>query len=143
MNLKIGWTLAVLTVALGYYFWGWRGVVVAASGAVFWLLLQFSQAMRAMRAAGGAPVGKVPSAVMLHARLVKGKRLVDVIQLTRSLGEQLSDSPETWRWRDEAGASVTVVMQGGRVADWTLARPVDPADPADPAEANDGPTPAA
>ena len=139
MNLKIGWTLAVLTVALGYYFWGWRGVVVAASGAVFWLLLQFSQAMRAMRAAGGAPVGMVPSAVMLHARLVKGKRLVDVIQLTRSLGEKLNDNPETWRWQDQAGASVTVVLHGGRVADWTLARPVDPAESADAA----GSTPAA
>ena len=136
MNLKIGWTLAVLAVALGYTFWGWRGVVVAASGAVFWLLLQFSQAMRAMRAAGGAPVGMVPSAVMLHARLAKGKRLVDVIQLTRSLGEKLSDSPETWRWCDQAGTSVTVVLQKGRVADWTLARPVDAAEAA-------GATPAA
>ncbi len=123
MNAKLGWALAVLAVALGYAFWGWRGVAVAGSGAVFWLLLQASQVMRAMRAASARPVGTVASAVMLHARLGKGLRLLDVIQITRSLGQRQPGEPETWRWRDASGASVTVVLQAGRVRDWTLGRP--------------------
>jgi hypothetical protein len=57
----------VAAVALGYVQYGWPGVVLAVSGIVFWLLLQFTRALRAMRTAGGAPVGHVASAVMLQA----------------------------------------------------------------------------
>ena len=123
MNAKLGWALAVVGVALGYLQFGWRGVALAVSAIVFWLLLQFTRALRAMRTAGGAPVGMVASAVMLQARLQKGQRLMDVIQLTRSLGQKLSDEPETYRWQDPSDAAVTVVLQGGRVTEWTFARP--------------------
>lgn len=133
MNAKLGWTLAVAAVALGYVQFGWRGVLLAVSGIVFWLLMQFTRALRAMRAAGGAPVGVVASAVMLHAGLKQGQRLMDVIQLTRSLGQKLADesgaSPETWRWQDESGASVVVELVNGRVTRWTLQRPAE-AEPA-------------
>ncbi|MDO8375979.1 MAG: hypothetical protein Q7S91_02175 [Aquabacterium sp.] len=129
MNAKLGWTLAVAAVALGYVQYGWRGVLLAVSGIVFWLLMQFTRALRAMRAAGGAPVGRVASAVMLHAALKKGQRLMDVIQLTRSLGQKLADesreAPETWRWQDESGTSVTVQLRNGRVTEWQLQRPVE------------------
>ena len=123
MNAKLGWALAVVGVALGYLQFGWRGVALAVSAIVFWLLLQFTRALRAMRTAGGAPVGMVASAVMLQARLQKGQRLMDVIQLTRSLGQKLSDEPETYRWQDPSDAAVTVVLQGGRVTEWTFTRP--------------------
>ena len=123
MNAKLGWALAVVGVALGYFQFGWRGVALAVSAIVFWLLLQFTRALRAMRTAGGAPVGMVASAVMLQAKLQKGQRLMDVIQLTRSLGQKLSDDPETYRWQDPSDAAVTVVLQGGRVTEWTFARP--------------------
>ena len=122
MNAKLGWTLAALTVALGYHFFGWRGVALAGSGMVFWLLLQFSRAMRVMRTAGGAPMGTVPSAVMLNARLHMGMRLMNILMLTRSLGEKVADQPETWRWHDGAGDSVQVELKGGRCVRWALAR---------------------
>lgn len=125
MNATIGWALAVAAVAAGYVFFGWQGVALAVSGIVFWLLMQFTRALRAMRAAGGAPVGRVASAVMLNARLRRGQRLMDLIQLTHSLGEKLSDAPETYRWSDASGVSVTVELAGGRCVRWTLARPVD------------------
>jgi hypothetical protein len=85
--------------------------------------VQFSRALRALRLAGQAPVGHVASAVMLHAKLHKGARLADVIQLARSLGRKLADEPETWGWADASGASVSLVLRNGRVTDWTLARP--------------------
>jgi len=125
MNAKLGWALAVLAVALGYVQYGWQGVVVAISAVVFWLLMQFTRAMRAMRTAGGAPVGSVASAVMLNAKLKPGLRLMDVITLTHSLGEKLADEPETYRWTDGAGVSVTVELAKGKCRRWTLARPVD------------------
>jgi hypothetical protein len=134
MDGRIGWALAVAAVALGYMQWGWKGVVMAVSGIVFWLLLQFTRALRAMRAAGGAPVGHVASAVMLQAHLKKGQRLMDIILLTRSLGEKLGDvrtgDPETFRWTDASGASVTVELVNGRCVRWSFARPAAPAEPA-------------
>ena len=125
MNAKLGWALAVVAVALGYLQYGWPGAVMAISAVVFWLLMQFTRAMRAMRVAGGAPVGSVASAVMLNAKLKTGQRLMDVITLTRSLGDKLSDEPETYRWIDGSGVSVTVELAKGRCVRWTLARPAD------------------
>ena len=122
MDAKLGWVLAIAGMALGYAVWGWQGGVLAASVMVFWLLLQFSRAMRVMRIAGQAPVGTVRNAVMLHARLQTGLPLMKILTLTRSLGEKLADVPETWRWRDGAGDSVRVVMRDGRCTEWALER---------------------
>ncbi len=123
MGAKLGWALAALAVAVGYWRYGWPGVMLALSVIVFWLLLQFSRALRAMRLAGSAPVGRVASAVMLHSRLKQGQSLMDVIQLTRSLGQKLGDAPETFGWQDESGAQVSIELIGGRVDRWTLTRP--------------------
>ena len=125
MNAKLGWGLAALALALGYWFFGWRGVALAVSGMVFWLLLQFSRSMRVMRTAAGAPIGSVPRAVMLHARLQVGMPLMKILLLTRSLGEKLADEPETYRWTDAAGAQVTVELAAGRCTGWRLQRPED------------------
>jgi hypothetical protein len=137
MDARLGWALAVAAVALGYVQYGWKGVLLALSAVVFWLLMQFTRALRAMRTAGGAPVGHVASAVMLQARLKPRMRLMDVILLTRSLGEKLADEgpgqPETFRWADDSGASVTLRLVGGRVTDWTFTRQA--ADAADPGAA--------
>ena len=129
MNAKLGWGLAVLSVAMGYWFFGWRGVALAGSGMVFWLLLQFSRSMRVMRTAASSPIGSVPSAVMLHARLQLGMPLMKILLLTRSLGEKRADDPETFRWTDGAGDSVTVVLHDGRCTAWTLSRAADAAAP--------------
>ncbi len=123
MNAKLGWALAFVALVVGYWQYGWPGLVLALSVVVFWLLLQFSRAMRAMRLASSAPVGRVPSAVMLQSRLREGLRLIDLIQLTRSLGQKLSDEPERFRWQDESGASVDVELVNGHVRRWTLNRP--------------------
>lgn len=127
MNAIIGWVIAVLAIAAGYILYGWPGVALAGSILVFWLLLQFTRAMRAMRAAGAAPVGHVASAVMLQAKLRPGLRLLELITLTKSLGEKLADDPETYRWADPGGASVIVELRGGRLAEWRFSRPDEPA----------------
>ena len=132
MDAKLGWALAVAVVALGWLQYGWQGVALATSCVVFWLLLQFTRALRAMRVAGTAPVGTVPSAVMLHARLKKGLRLIDLIQRPRSLGQRL-DAPgtlaegadEAFTWTDTSGASVQVQLKNGRVTEWQLLRPAE------------------
>jgi Flp pilus assembly protein TadB len=118
----IGWALAVAAVAVGYAGYGWRGVLLAVSVIVFWLLLQFSRALRVMRLAAQAPVGQVPSAVMLHAKLQPGMPLMDVVKLTRSLGRKVRDEPETFAWRDESGAEVEIEFDGGRCKVWRLTR---------------------
>ena len=118
----IGWALAVAAVAVGYAGYGWRGVLLAVTVIVFWLLLQFSRALRVMRLAAQAPVGQVSSAVMLHAKLQPGMPLMAVIKLTRSLGRKVRDEPETFAWRDESGAEVEIEFAGGRCQVWRLTR---------------------
>lgn len=122
MNAWVGWALAVLAIAVGYVQYGWRGVVLGVTVVVFWLLLQFGKAMRVMRTAAAAPVGVVGSAVMLHAKLRRGMRLIEILPLTRSLGHKVADDPETFEWRDASGAAVRVQLQRGRCTDWTLSR---------------------
>jgi hypothetical protein len=75
-----------------------------------------------MRLAAQAPVGQVPSAVMLHAKLQPGMPLMAVIKLTRSLGRKVRDEPETFAWRDESGAEVEIEFAGGRCQVWRLTR---------------------
>lgn len=122
----LGWVLAVAAVAVGYVQWGWQGVVFGLTLVVFWMLLQFSRALRAMREAAGAPVGVVPSAVMLNARLRTGMKLPQLLRLTRSLGRKAAESPETFEWADGSGACVRAEFEGGRLARWALRRPAAP-----------------
>lgn len=118
----LGWGLALAAAVAGYASYGWRGLVLAATVTVFWLLLQFSRALRALRDAAGRPVGRVPNAVMLHAQVRLGMRLPDVIRLTHSLGRKLGEQPETWAWTDDAGDEVHVVLSNGRVSASRLER---------------------
>ena len=127
MRLAAGWALALAAVAAGWLSYGWRGVVLAFTLIVFWLLLQFSRALRALRKAAGAPVGHVDSAVMLHSKLRAGMTLPQVLALAGSLGERLpaadDQAEEAWRWRDPGGGDVTVNLRGGRLVDWKLSHP--------------------
>jgi hypothetical protein len=118
----LGWSLAVAALAAGYGAYGWRGVLLGLSVVVFWLLLQFSRSLRALRLASRRPVGEVPNAVMLQARLQKGMRLPDVLRLTHSLGRKLADHPETFAWTDAGGDAVHVELRDGRVTAWQLHR---------------------
>ncbi len=128
MNPVVGWSLAAVGGAIGYLRFGAQGLALCVSAIVFWLLLQFSMSLRALRAAGRTPVGLVPNAVMLHARLRRGMRLAQVIQLTRSLGRRIGERPECWAWNDGSDA-VELRFEQGRLASWTLERGAGAAPP--------------
>ncbi len=133
MNPLVGWSLAVVAVAVGYASYGWPGVLLAVTVVVFWLLLQFNRALRVMRRASARPVGSIDSAVMLHARLRAGMRLLEILPLTRSLGHKVADDPETFEWTDGGGDRVRVQLQNGRCSAYTLLRAGPAAeDPAGP-----------
>ena len=72
-------------------------------------------------------MGHVDSAVMLHSRLKPGLRLLEILQLTRSLGERLDGADEAgverWRWTDTGGERVDLQLRHGRLVQWQLARP--------------------
>ena len=128
MNATWGWALALVAIALCWFQWGWQGVLLAISVIVFWLLLQFSRALRVMRQAAGAPIGHVDSAVMLSAKLRVGMRLMEIIPLTRSLGLAVPGepgAPETFLWTDNSSACVRVQLVGGRLRQWALERPAE------------------
>jgi hypothetical protein len=122
VNAAIGWALAALGIVAGWFGYGWPGVLMALSVTVFWLLLQFSRVMRVMRDAAARPVGVIDNAVMLHARLRPGMKLLQVLPLTRSLGQKIADDPETFVWTDGAGDRVRVELRAGRCASFVLER---------------------
>ena len=126
MSAALGWALALAALVVGYMGYGWRGVALALTVVVFWMLLQFSRALRAMREAAGRPVGRVDNAVMLHARLRTGMRLMHILKLTRSLGQpevqQNGPDCEVFAWTDNADDSVRVELVNGRVSTWALRR---------------------
>lgn len=138
MNPVIGWALAAAAVAAGYVGWGWPGVALGVTVIVFWLLLQFSRALRVMRAAGQRPVGLVKSAVMLQAGLTEGLTMLQLLQRTGSLGERLGHDPERWRWHDAGGDAVVTDWRDGRLHRWSLERAAVPAS-APSAPGTDGP----
>lgn len=123
-----GWAFAALAVVAGYWQWGWRGVLLALTLVAFWLLLQFSRALRVLRQAAAAPVGTVPSAVMLHARLRVGLPMAAVLPITGSLGRKVQEQPETFEWADASGAKVRAEFEAGRLESWSLLRPGDDGD---------------
>jgi len=132
MSPVFGWSLAVLALAAGWQAYRWQGVLLSISVIVLWLLLQFSRSVRVMRMTTGAPVGHVPSAVMLNAKLAAGWPMLKVLPLTRSLGRRVNPDhqadPEVWAWADEGGAQVAVTFVKGRVTQWVLTRPEVPDD---------------
>ena len=135
MNSSLGWLLVALALAAGWMAYGWQGLLMAATLTVFWLLLQFSRALRAMKAAADSPLGFVASAVMFQSRLKPGLAMLQVVALTHSLGCKLGASGDVWRWADGAGNSVTLTFTDGKLTAWVLERPADVAacKPVDPA----------
>ena len=123
------WALALAAFVVGYVGYGWPGVALAFTAVTFWLLLQFSRAVRVLRTAGSNPLGQVPNAVMLQARLVKGMRLPQILKVTESLGRPIASvgsAPpgvtENYAWTDVGGDEVRVVLQNGRLTEWALHR---------------------
>jgi hypothetical protein len=114
----------MLAVAVGGLRWGWRGAVLGATLAVFWLLLQLSRTLRVLRQASTAPVGRVANAVMFQARLKPGLSLIHIVPMAGSLGlkREAEVGCECFEWMDASGDSVLVRLQNGRLKDWTLQR---------------------
>ena len=125
MNPFLGWALAALLVAAAWKAYGWQGVAVAATAIVFWLLLQFNRAMRAMKNAASAPIGHIDSAVMLNAKLRVGMPMLQIVSLTRSLGERIGEAPEAYTWTDAGGSQVCIRFDKGRCLSWVLNRPAE------------------
>jgi hypothetical protein len=127
MKPLAAWSLVAAALLAGWFGYGWRGIVLALTVIVFWLLLQLSRTLRVMRKAAGAPVGHVESAVMLHSKLREGMTLAQILALTGSLGERAPSTDdgavEEWRWCDAGGATVNVRMSDGRLLGWKLDRP--------------------
>ncbi len=123
MNPWIGWVLATAALAAGWFAYGLRGVALAATVIAFWLLLQFNRLVRVMRGAAESPLGRVDSAVMLHAKLHAGLTMAKVVALTKSLGRRADDAREVYIWTDAGGASLSISFIKGRCASWVLARP--------------------
>ncbi len=120
---QLGWGLAGAALLAGGFGYGWSGLLLALTVIAFWLLLQFSRALRTMRLAARAPIGSVASAVTLHARLKPGMTMLAVLPLTRSLGLPVgAPETETYRWTDAGNASVLAVFRHGRLLRWDLER---------------------
>ena len=63
MTSKLGWALVALAFAVGWWAYGWQGLLMALTVTVFWLLLQFSRALRVMKNAADSPVGHVAGVI--------------------------------------------------------------------------------
>ena len=116
-----------LTVLLygSFRAFGWWGFSLVSSGIVFWLLQLSTRLMQTMERATGQPVGTVANAVMFHAKLHDGLRLLNVIELAASLGQRIDNEDKTtdiFEWRDASGDSVQCHFLEGRLQQWSLAR---------------------
>ena len=124
LAVRIG---AVALLVMGYHWYGWPGVAGAVGALVMWMLLHFTRMLQVLRRASHRPKGHVESSVMLNARLHAGVSLMQVVALTRSLGELRSppgEQPEVFRWTDTGQSFVECEFQGGKLATWRLDRPV-------------------
>lgn len=131
MNIKkFSKYLAPLTlITLVSWAWqtaGWEGIVMAVTGFVMWLLLYFTNIMIVMRRARNSPIGYVASAVMFQSKLKEGMTHLNVVGLSRSLGERLSpkdEEPEVFLWKDSNDNRVTTTFVSGKLQSWEFKRP--------------------
>ena len=126
-NLAVVTGLAVLLYG-SFRAFGWWGFSLVSSGIIFWLLQMSTGLMQTMERAADQPVGSVNNAIMFHAQLHNGLRLLKVIGLAASLGQRLPSDDKTmdvFEWRDGANDCVRCHFQGGRLRQWTLVRAAD------------------
>ena len=116
----------VALLGAAYHNYKWMGVLAVAGGLVMWVMLHFTRLMTIMRRAAERPIGYVPSAVMLNAKLKPNLPLVHVVAMTRALGLRQSPEgaqPEVFVWRDNSESTVTCEFAHGRLRQWSLQRP--------------------
>ena len=123
-NLAVVTGLAVLLYG-SFRAFGWWGFSLVSSGIVFWLLQLSTRLMQTMERAADQPVGIVANAVMFHAKLHDGLRLLNVIELAASLGQRIDNEDKTtdiFEWRDASGDSVQCHFLEGRLQAWSMTR---------------------
>lgn len=123
-NISVVLGLAVLLYG-SFRAFGWWGFSLVSSGIVFWLLQLSTRLMQTMERAANQPVGTVANAVMFHAQLHDGLRLLKVIALAASLGQRIPSedkSTDIFEWRDAGGDSVQCHFLEGRLQQWSLSR---------------------
>ena len=113
----------VALLVLAWRSYAWPGVALVSGGIVMVLLLHFNRTMQVLKRAAKRPIGYVDSAVMLNAKLKAGMTMMQVIAVTRSLGERVSETPEIWAWSDAGDSRVSLVFEGGKLKRWQLERP--------------------
>ena len=126
-NLAVVTGLAVLLYG-SFRAFGWWGFSLVSSGIIFWLLQLSTRLMQTMERTADQPVGTVNNAVMFHAQLHHGLRLLKVIGLAASLGQRLPSDDKTmdiFEWRDGSDDRVQCHFQEGRLRQWTLVRAAD------------------
>jgi hypothetical protein len=116
--------LAGAAVIVGWWAYGWQGLVLAFTLIAFWTILQFNRATRVMRNAAQRPMGSIDSVAMVQARLETGLTLLEVLPITGSLGVKLNDRDE-WQWTDAAGNDLVLVFRRGVLVRWAVARADD------------------
>lgn len=122
-----GVTLLALVVVGGiaYRAYGWAGLALAAACVCMWALLHMSRMLVVLRRTAQNPVGSVASAVMLQSRLQKGMSLLQVLALTRALGQMLdtaAQATEVYLWLDAGGDAVRCTFEQGKLVHWELQR---------------------
>ncbi len=137
-NARMNWRSLTLTFGLAallylsFRAFGWWGFSLVSSGIIFWLLQHVTRLMKTMESAAERPMGSLNNAVMFHAQLHRGQRLLKVIGMAGSLGKLQSDKgvqPEIFAWQDEAGDRIECTFQQGRLTNWSLQRAaMDPAE---------------
>ena len=123
-NLAVVTGLAVLLFG-SFRAFGWWGFSLVSSGIVFWLLQLSTRLMQTMERAADQPLGSVANAVMFHAQLHDGLRLIKVIGLAASLGQRIPSedkNTDIFEWRDAGGDSVPCHFHEGRLQQWSLSR---------------------
>ena len=123
-NMAVVLGLAVLLYG-SFSAFGWWGFSLVSSGIVFWLLQLSTRLMQTMERAAGQPVGTVANAVMFHAKLHDGLRLLNVIELAASLGQRIANedkNTDIFEWRDTGGDTVQCHFLEGRLQAWSMTR---------------------
>lgn len=126
MDSRLGWALVALLLFAGFQAYQWKGVALAATLVVFWLVLQFNRTLRVMKNATDLPIGYTDNARLLQGKLKVRMPLVSVVGFTQSLGHRSDDSQgddEKYTWTDPEGRALAITFHGGRITRWYLQVP--------------------
>ena len=118
----INTVLAASALLAGWWAWSWAGLVLAITVIAFWSILQFNRATRQLRNVADRPKGMVDSVVTLQSKLAHGMTMSEVLLISNSLGQRVSERGNDWLWRDSYGNQIVVNFRRGCVERWSATR---------------------